>query len=324
MKSTQKLLSLVVPTLNRRGLLEITLNSLLIDIEGFESDVEFVVVNNASDDNTLEFLNEWSIGKPVRIASFDKRVNIDESFQRCVDITTGRFINIFGDDDLPIPGFISRTIDLIKKSPDVDIFYYNRLIGDINLKEIGELAHPNYGVGDERYPTAVFIARFTHWPGFISSLIFSRAAWISGEAFYSDNYIGYKFLARIYAGCAGRQCIYAGIPALIQRRGKQVWKKEWPRYWLVNMPKLLNDLDHAGITNDALNSWSKNEVTSKRLAIDCLVAKAYDYSASDIFWTEAAKFQPAFRRILLKAVQFLLPTTIAKVLYFSGGKYGSK
>lgn len=323
MTSPPKLLSLVVPTLNRRDLLETTLNTLLKDIKGYESDVEFIVVNNASDDNTLQFLNEWSKGKQVRIASFDNRVNIDESFKRCVDITTGRFINIFGDDDLPIPGFVARTIDLIKNSPNIDIYYFNRLIGDMNLENIGEFAHPKFGVDYKKFPNNEFISNFTHGPGFITSLVFSRTAWAAGEAFYSDNYLGYKFLARVYAGCAGKQCIYIGTPALIQRRGKQAWKKDWPRYWLVNMPKLLNDLDRAGIASGALASWSRNDVTIKRLAVDCLVAKAFDYSRSDIFWTEAAQFQPTYRRILLKTIRLLLPSSVAKLLYFSGGKYGA-
>lgn len=323
MTSPQKLLSLVVPTLNRRDLLETTLNTLVKDIKGFESDVEFVVVNNASDDDSLQFLNEWSKGKQVRIASFDSRVNIDESFKRCVDITTGRFINIFGDDDLPIPGFVARTIDHIRNSPNIDVFYFNRLIGDMNLENIGELAHPFFGVDYKEFPTAEFISKFTHWPCFITSLVFSRTAWAAGEAYYNDVYLGFKFLARVYAGSAGKQCAYVGMPALIQRRGKQAWKKDWPRYWLVNMPKLLNDLDHAGIAYGALASWSRNDVTMKRLAVDCLVAKAFDYSRSDAFWTEAAQFQPTYRRILLKTIQFLLPSSVAKSLYFSGGKYGS-
>ncbi len=316
-----KLLSIVVPTLNRRAMLEMTLDYLATETEGFESRVEFVVVNNASDDDTLAFLTTWKTHTAARVVSFDERVDIDSSFRRCVDVTTGRYINIFGDDDLPMPGFVRRIIETLDAGQNPALIYFNRLIGDEALLHVAEIAHPDDGMGIVSFDTESFIREFTHNPGFITSLVFDRNCWSEGELFYSSDFQGYKFLARIYGGSKGRTCIYVGMPSLIQRRGVQSWKKEWPRYWLVNMPRLLTALEEAGITSGALEQWKKKEVSLKRLIVDCVVAKAYDYRVDDPFWVLASRFQHKHRAVQIQLVRFLVPPFLARAAYFRRGKY---
>lgn len=317
----RKLLSIVVPTLNRRELLPETLQRLSDEIQGHESQVEFIVVNNASDDDTLEFLTKWKTHVPIRIVSFDVRVDIDTSFRRCVEATTGRYINIFGDDDLPMPGFVRCIIQILNADKSPALIYFNRLVGDEALHHVAEVAHPDHGMEIAFFDTGSFIREFTHSPGFITSLVFDRHCWAEGERFYSSDFQGYKFLARIYGGSEGRNCIYVGMPSLIQRRGIQSWKKDWPRYWLVNMPSLLAALEEAGITSGALEQWRSKEVPLKRLVVDCVVAKAYDYRVNDPFWALASRFQYKHRAVLIQLVRFLVPSFLARAVYFRHGKY---
>lgn len=316
-----KLLSIVIPTLNRRAMLEMTLDYLAAEIEGLEARVELVVVNNASDDDTLEFLATRKAHVPARLVSFEERVDIDSSFRRCVDVTTGRYINIFGDDDLPMPGFVRRIIDILDAGRNPAFIYFNRLIGDEALRHVAEIAHPDHGVEVISFEVGKFISEFTHNPGFITSLVFDRHCWSEGEHFYSAGFQGYKFLARIYGGASGRTCMYVGMPSLIQRRGVQSWKREWPRYWLVNMPSLLVALEDAGTTSGAFERWQRKEVTLRRVIIDCVAAKAYDYSVSDRFWVDASRFQCKYRAILIQLVRFLVPRLLARAVYFRRGKY---
>ena len=319
--NNKKLLSIVIPTLNRRQLLEETINALLIEIKGFESEVEFIVINNASDDDTDVFLTEKCLNTKVKYLSFTERVNIDDSFLRCITHSNGHFINIFGDDDLPLPGYVSRLINLIKSDSNIGIIYLNRLIGDENLINIGEVAHGSFGLSIQNLSSSDFIEKFTHWPGFISSLIFSRTSWNMGESSYNDLFLGYKFLARIYAGLKDLNCVYVGAPALIQRRGIQAWKSDWPRYWLVNMPRLLVSFDDKGTTKNALSHWNANEVTLKRVLIDCLVAKAFKYKFNDSFWNEATRYQPFARGLVIQIVRIIAPPILMSWLYFNLGKY---
>lgn len=316
-----KLLSVVVPTLNRRSLLETTLNYLCGEIAGHESEVEFIVVDNSSDDDTLTFLRTYKNSDRFRLVHYDERVQADDSFLRCIDLSTGKYINIFGDDDIPMAGFIRNTLNIIKSHESASFIYFNRLVGNESLGNISEVAHPELGFETIQFRTHDFIRVFSHHAGFISSLVFSRETWALGQDFYLEEYSGYKFLARIYGGSKDREIVYVGMPSLIQRRGHQSWKKDWPRYWLVSMPSLLKAFDDSGHTSGALNQWRSRDVSLKRLVIDCLVAKAYAYEHNDPFWTLASKFQPLTRRWVIFLIRFLLPSVLAKTLYFRRGKY---
>lgn len=315
------LLSVVVPTLNRRSLLETTLNYLCAEMNGYESDVEFIVVDNASEDDTVDFLRSYKNSDQFRLVCFGERANIDDSFRRCIEVSNGCHINIFGDDDIPMSGFIKKTLEIIKSNDQASFIYFNRLIGDIELREIAEVAHPDRGFETLSFNIKDFIRGFTHHPSFISSLVFSRDTWSRGEMFYRNEYLGYKFLARIYGGSKDREIVYVGMPSLIQRRGHQSWKKDWPRYWLVNMPSLLSTFDDNGYTAGALDQWRRRDVSVKRLVIDCVVAKAYAYENDDAFWTLASRFQPVTRRWIMFLIRFLLPSALAKAIYFRRGKY---
>jgi glycosyltransferase involved in cell wall biosynthesis len=230
--NNKKLLTIVVPTLNRRVLLEETLDALLKDIQGFEEDVELIVINNSSDDDTNEYIEKMLSGTVANFLSFSDRLNIDDSFLRCVKTSIGEFINIFGDDDLPFPGYIKSLLNIIKSRSNLGLIYLNRLIGDEHLKNVGEVAHGDIGLSIQVFHPDEFICKFTHWPGFVTALIFKRDCWMDGEWCYSNEFLGYKFLARVYAGLGERECVYVGVPQLVQRRGIQSWKSEWPNIGL--------------------------------------------------------------------------------------------
>lgn len=316
------LLSIVVPTLNRRTLLEQTLDSLWNEIRGLDK-VELLVVNNASEDDTALFLEQWQRLGRGRVLNFSERANIDGSFQRGVEAAQGQYINIFGDDDFPISGFIRRVLRLLEQYPDIGLFYFNRLISDETLMNMGEVAHPDLGIHDRRIAASAFVRQFTHWPSFISSLVFKRSCWDKGASFSRDEFLGFKFLARLYAGSSGGDIVYSGIPGLIQRRGKQSWKKEWPRYWLLNMPRILIALEESGVTKDALHNWRDTEIGLKRVLVDCIVAKAYGYSWKDPFWVEAPRYQKSATALLIRVLRWSLPITLARSIYFRNGKYQS-
>lgn len=320
--NNEKLLSIVVPTLNRKTLLAETLYILLKDIQGFESEVELIVINNSSDDDTEDFVRTKLSDTVIKFFSFADRVNIDDSFLRCVNNSNGKFINIFGDDDLPFPGYIRSLLEILNTDTNLGLIYLNRLIGDETLSNFGEIAHSDSGLASQVLNTNEFISKFTHWPGFVSALIFNRDCWIDGESYYRHEFLGYKFLARVYAGLGTKNCVYVGIPHLAQRRGLQSWKSEWPRFWLVNMPNLLKTLESSGITYGALSRWQTHEVTFKRLIIDCLVAKAYGYRLMDPFWFTAARYQTMLRAVAVHLIQIFIPCFLVRTVYFSFGKYG--
>lgn len=310
------ILSIIIPTLNRRDLLEITLEYLIEQLGHAAVSVELIVSDNASNDDTKElFMLGGRFEKTVKYVRFDKRVDIDTSFKRSIELANGKFINLFGDDDLPLPGYIQEITKKIKESPEIGLFYVNRIIGNEKLNSASDIPHPNNPHGTRKMPISEFITEFTHWPGFVTCLIFSVEVWKLGMS-ETCHYDGYNFLSRIYNGSKNKNACFIASPIILQRRGIQSWKKFWPQYWLVSMPKLLANLEANNITSGALAMWQLKEVTTKRFIIDCFVAKAYKYPITSSFWYDTRKYQASvIRKIGSIIIQYMIPSFFAKFLY---------
>ena len=314
------LLSIVVPTLNRRNLLQPTLDALLIQIEHC-TNVELIVSDNASDDGTnLLFENEKYKYANIRYTKHQSRVEIDQSFSRSVDLAKGKYVVLFGDDDIAMPGYVSEVLKAILENPNCGFVYVNRIIGDENLQNCNEIPHTTEIFGTHCLPVSDFVKRFTHWPGFVTCLVFSMKVW-NKDLKLNYLYPGYNFLYRVYMGSKDLNVCYIACPLVAQRRGIQSWKKFWPQYWLVSMPSLLKKLEYEGVTAGALATWQTYEVSNKRFIIDLFVAKAYAYPISSDFWQMSRNFQSSrFRKISSLLIQYFLPVALAKYIYSKSKK----
>lgn len=314
---TSPVLSIAVPTLNRAKFLPDTLDRLLAQMEEAVVPVEILVSDNASEDDTPKlFALSGARFSGVKYFRFDERTNIDGSFARAVGCCAGEYILLFGDDDVPLPGFLREVTMAIREGNDPALLYVNRLIGNSSLDSTREVAHIEQPYGRQAMRMDAFIERFTHQPGFVTSLIFSRRSWEGGADKVRPEYDGYSFLARVYWGAREGRAIYIGAPLLIQRRGVQAWKKEWPRYWLVAMPSILRDLDENGIAGKSLAAWRENEISDFRFLIDCVVAKAYGYATGEPFWAASRSFQASSKRLLISHfVERCVPAFLAKWAY---------
>lgn len=314
------LLSIIVPTLNRRDLLQITLDELLYQINQF-NEVELIVSDNASNDGThLLFENGKYKDANLNYIKHNTQVDIDQSFARSADLAKGKYIVLFGDDDIAMPGYVNEVLRAIKENPTCAFVYVNRLICDQHLHFSNEIPHIDEVHGIHIMDINNFIRYFTHWPGFVTSLVFSKKVWDKGDKL-SYNYPGYNFLYRVYMSSEGLNACYIASPLVAQRRGIQTWKKFWPQYWLISMPLLLKNLEENNIANGALKIWQQKEVNNKRFLIDLFVAKAYGYPVNSDFWRLSRYYQISkMRKIISLFVQFCLPFFLARYIYSKSNK----
>lgn len=310
-------LSIVIPTLNRIEFLRIALDNFVQQIPYSHIKLEICVCDNASNDGTSGLFGEGSLYEQIRYYRFTERVDSDTSFQRAVRVATGEYILLFGDDDVPLPGFVAHITKIIADHDAIELLYVNRIIGDEKLDLATEIPHSSAPYGVTLLSTSDFISKFTHWPSFISSLVFARRIWQERVT----SYEGYNYYYSQLIGSRDGRVAFAASPLVLQRRGRQTWKNKWPLYWLVSMPKLLKDLETAGVTHGALNKWANEEVTHVKFFIDCVVAKAYNYGVNSAFWKDSRSYQTSKIRIFGSfLIQFFLPTFLAKLFYSKFGK----
>lgn len=317
-------LSIVIPTLNRAELLRGTLDKLEFDVGLIPADVrnklEIVVVDNASDDGTSQLLNAWEAPFFRRVRHDDRAV-IGRSIARAIDEACGQFVWVMGDDDYFTPGLLGALLAWLDRADGVAMFYFNRVVLDWTFTHHKRAAHDHWLDLVTEIPMGDFIRRYSHWPGFITAMIFRRNIYIDGAEFDKPEFEAWEFLARIYYGGRFGKVRVHNFPVIGQRLGVHAWKANWPRYWLVNMPKMLHALELDGVTSGAVDEWRSQEVSLKRITIDAIVAKAFGLTSSDSFWREAAVYQRGLKRGILLIIGYGLPCFLARLAYRLQPKY---
>lgn len=102
----EKLLSICVPTWNRKSKLERLLGNISDESAGIEGRIEVCISNNGSDDGTREFLDENSGSYPfeIRVNHNGENAGFDANLLKVVEMGRGKWLWILGDDDLIVEG----------------------------------------------------------------------------------------------------------------------------------------------------------------------------------------------------------------------------
>jgi len=313
----KKSISIVIPTLNRKNYLAETLEHFMPQVERNQNLVELIICNNASDDDTHSFMKTIIETKPlINYYSFDVRVDICESFSRSISKCSGKYVIIWGDDDLPSPYFLDTLLDSISVNVNLGLIHFNRLVGNDSKTVMRSLnvCHRVYNKPSTLYDLNTFITEFFLDATFISSIMFLRSAWKIGLVFNTKKHYGYEFLGVIYYGIRKHDCLYLNYPMCIQRKPfSRIWMDQWPLYSLIGTPNLMRDLEEENIFKDGLNYWNKR--INNNFIIYCytlLWASAYKKKYRPMCG-EINKYQTNyFRKFLTYFVIYLVPEFVFK------------
>jgi len=107
---TRPLLTIAIPTYNRAACLR-QLLSVLADQLKNEERVELIISDNASPDETPTVVNDFiSRGLQVRYMRNTQNVGSDANFLQCFEQARGKYVWLFSDDDLIVPGGVARVV----------------------------------------------------------------------------------------------------------------------------------------------------------------------------------------------------------------------
>ena len=110
--------SIILPVKNGGALLKECVKSIL---QQTYVDFEFIVLDNASTDGTLEYLQSIE-DKRIKIIPSASSLGIVENWGRIKDIQKGTFITLIGHDDVLLENYLEEMDKLIVKFPDASLY----------------------------------------------------------------------------------------------------------------------------------------------------------------------------------------------------------
>ncbi len=258
-----KLISIVLPTFNRKEYLKLTLDCFLDQVNRNANDISFCVCNNASTDGTDSFLEKYNLkNKNVGFVNFTEHVDVGYSISRANDLANGKYILMWGDDDIPNPYLLDVLLKIVKEHSDVGLVHYNRLVGyDDNIDCINKLTvnDRNTSCSIEFFNTINdFLVEHALDITFLSSFIFKNDLWKRnrGEVITSSHF-GYEFLGKILHGFMLDKICYIPFPLCIQRKPyNRPWMSKSPYYRFIGIPNMYADFEKWGLIKSAQELWS--------------------------------------------------------------------
>jgi abequosyltransferase len=113
------LLTIAIPTYNRRGHLALLLRMIGPQIAELPP-VELLISDNASDDGTEELVRQaMADGLRCRYLRNHRNLDADPNFLQCYEQAAGTYVWIFGDDDVLFPGSLGYILQQLREPVDI-------------------------------------------------------------------------------------------------------------------------------------------------------------------------------------------------------------
>lgn len=127
-------ISVIITTYNRSELLKRALQSVLSQ----RDDVEVIVIDDASSDDTEKFMGKFIADQPVVYLRQDKNRGVNTSRNISVQYAEGDWVAFLDDDDEFLQGAVEIIKKKIKKVPeDLNVLYFNSVIDNGRERIIG-------------------------------------------------------------------------------------------------------------------------------------------------------------------------------------------
>lgn len=122
----QPLVSVIIPTYNRASFLEKSVQSV---VSQTIKDIEIIVINNYSTDNTLDIIRSFNDNR-IKIINFKNGGVIAKSRNQGMMHATGKYIAFLDDDDLWCTDKLELQIKYLESHPEFGLVYSNAVIID--------------------------------------------------------------------------------------------------------------------------------------------------------------------------------------------------
>lgn len=235
------LLSICIATYNRAAYIGETLESIIPQLD---DDVEILVVDGASTDNTEDVVRQYA-GKESRIRyiRLSAKGGIDQDYDKSVQLARGKYCWFFTDDDVLRPGAVNAVKSAINEGYDLVI-----VNAEVRNREISVVLQSRRIVMHDNKiyaPNAMecLFVDALHYLSFIGAVVIRRSIWLSRER---GLYFGTEFVhvGVIFQKPLPGPALIIAEPYIIIRFGNAQWAPRSFDIWMFRWPKLVWSFNH--------------------------------------------------------------------------------
>ena len=263
-------LRIVISTYNRRPFVMRNVAWLLDKVVRDRSDIELVVVDNASTDSTEEGLEAFR-GKPLRVIVNTSNVGMLGNMRECAKLPGSEYVWLIGDDDFIVPGEVDALLAALKgEAFGLPLAYLNfgvyhrQTLASVDTPE--RLQAERFELAPEAIASGVYpvnIAAAQHDNLFTAIYINIWRADVLAAA-YDHPFEGRPFgdlvesipCTKTILESFGEAPCYWHKPVAIVGNAHNSWSRHRPRWHALLMPQALHLARDAGVDPHALQTWA--------------------------------------------------------------------
>jgi abequosyltransferase len=230
-------LSLCIATYNRQAFIGETLQAIVGQLP---NDVELVIVDGASSDNTAEVIAGFAQRYP-QLRYYREAVNsgVDKDFDKAVCYARGEYCWLMSDDDLLAPGAVERVLSELRDA-SVDLLVVNAEIRNADLTSVLSPRRLEFGT-DRVYGAADrerFFVEVADYLTFIGGVVIRRQLWLQRDR---ESYFGTLFIhvGVIFQLPPLHSMKVIADPLVVIRYGNAMWTARGFEIWTFKWPALI-------------------------------------------------------------------------------------
>lgn len=168
MTMNQPLLTIAIPTYNRAVWLDCTLDILRREVLGFGDQIEVLVSNNASTDDTAAIIARHRSEDGITFFEQAENIGAVRNIQFLTKHARGKYLWVLGDDDFIYHGFLSRLLKLMVQNLDAALIFVHMKVWfptkeittreELSLDEYREVDYTRDNIVYERYSKTASLA----------------------------------------------------------------------------------------------------------------------------------------------------------------------
>lgn len=132
------LVSICIPTFNSSETILETLES--VAQQNYHN-IEILIIDNASSDNTLEIAKNFPDCR-IKIHKFTDNIGAEGNFNRCINLAAGAYIAIYHADDIYYYDIVSSQVEFLESHLDVGVVFTEANLINLSGDAVGSFSFP--------------------------------------------------------------------------------------------------------------------------------------------------------------------------------------